>query len=281
MPRVEIGDEQILHEVRADHMTNDYELGHVVWHDLMTNDVVLATGFYQELLGWDFEVEHAVDFVWKAGEADYPLIMANGTAHGGIVDARPTARPRWLAYIATHDVDTVTAKAVALGATIIRGPFDIPGVGRASVTEDTGGAVFCPYTRNHRFPAPSGTFLWDELVTGNLEAAARFYGELFAWTVESGTGPTGRAAGVFKNTNGDTVGGVTEESLNGAGTSTWLPYLATEDLGNTLVKAKALGASVQPPAGGTPTAPLSARLADPGGACFGLITAGKSKDGGV
>ena len=67
-------------------MRIETEVGHVVWHDLLTNDVTRAKRFYAELLGWEYQIEHASNFVWNPGEADYPLIMSEGEAHGGFVD---------------------------------------------------------------------------------------------------------------------------------------------------------------------------------------------------
>lgn len=55
----------------------------IVWHDLLTCHVDMAQSFYERLLGWTYRVEHAPACAWTGREADYPLIVANGQAHGG------------------------------------------------------------------------------------------------------------------------------------------------------------------------------------------------------
>ncbi|MBE7385691.1 MAG: VOC family protein [Leptolyngbya sp. SIO1E4] len=124
---------------------------HVVWHDLLTNDVTRVTDFYAELLGWTYQIEHALDFVWKSSEADYPLILANGEAHGGSVDSGQDVPSHWVAHIMVEDVDAVTAKAKALGTAVNREPFDTPGIGRSAVLQDLQGAVICSHFPIHNF----------------------------------------------------------------------------------------------------------------------------------
>ena len=162
-------------------MCKKTEVGRVVWHDLMTHDVAKAKRFYADLLGWEYQIEHASDFVWKPGEADNPLIFAKGHAHGGFVDIGEDVLSYWIAYVMVEDVDAVTAKAKTLGALIDRDPFDTPGVGRSAVCRDPQGAAISPFCPSHGFPAPTGVFLWDELITDNVASAERFYRDLFAW----------------------------------------------------------------------------------------------------
>jgi hypothetical protein len=50
------------------------------------------------------------------------------------------AAPYWLSYIGVEDVDAVTLKAQAAGATVLQPPFDVPGVGRMVILADPLGA---------------------------------------------------------------------------------------------------------------------------------------------
>ncbi|MEO1069042.1 MAG: VOC family protein, partial [Cyanobacteria bacterium J06638_6] len=143
-------------------MASQSQMGQIVWHDLLTADIATAMGFYAELLGWEYQIEHASNFVWKPGAADYPLILAHGEAHGGFVDGGKDQPSRWLAYVRVKNVDMAVATAQTLGATVDRAPFDVPGVGRNAVIRDPQGAVICPTVPTHNFPPPAGTFLWDE-----------------------------------------------------------------------------------------------------------------------
>ena len=251
-------------------------VGRVVWHDLMTHDVARAKRFYSDLLGWEYQIEHTSDFVWKSGEADYPLIFANGQAHGGLVDIGENISSYWIAYVMVEDVDAVTAKAKTLGALIAREPFDTPGVGRGAVHRDPQGAVISPFCPSHHFPAPDGIFLWDELITNDMESAKFFYSELFAWNDSStDVGQTNRYK-VFRCADDTDVVGVTTHLFDEISSSAWITYLATDDVDAALVRAKMLGANVIME--GTDMLKLGrcAILVDPTGAIFGLLAPGSS-----
>ena len=198
----------------------------IVWHDLLTPDVESAKRFYADLLGWKYEVEHATDFAWSSGEADYPLIVVDEVAHGGFVEIDSGDKPQWLAFVAVDDVDSVTERALHLDATVLKPAFDVPGVGRTSVIEDPGGATICPFRRTHEFPAPRGTFVWDELISDNVERAVSFYHDLFGWTsVEGGNSIAGSDI-VFKNSNDAPVAGLRLRPQAADESDHWLPYMA-------------------------------------------------------
>ncbi|NEQ47299.1 MAG: hypothetical protein F6K00_28675 [Leptolyngbya sp. SIOISBB] len=148
----------------------------------------------------------------------------------------------------------ITTQAQQLGATIIRQPFDTPGVGRSSVIQDQQGAIIGATLPTHTFPAPKGTFIGDELITNDVTAAERFYGELFGWP-SPGT---------------DTVS-VRQASLGAAGFAAWVPYFATQDVEATLTQAKRLGASEHQTFTDQAKGPPKIVLADPMGALFGLV----------
>ena len=248
----------------------------LIWHDLLTQDVAKARHFYANLLGWKYQTEHASNFVWRHGEAEYPLILANGEAHGGLVNPGQNVIYRWIAYVMVQDVDSVTVKAKNLGSTIIREPFDTPGVGRSSVIQDVQGAVICPTFPTHTFPIPSGTFLWDELITDDIESAKRFYCDLFGWKCHDiDVTQIGRYT-VLKSIDNADAGGVTNQSFCTLGFTVWIPYLATEDVDIAIANAKALGASVCEEATYMPNGERKAILADPTGAIFGLMASSES-----
>ncbi len=248
------------------------EVGRVIWHDLLTQDVTKVRHFYADLLGWKYQIEHASNFVWKPGEAaDYPLILADGEAHGGFFAPEQSTLSGWVAYVMVKDVDATTARAKSLGASIVREPFDTPGVGRSSVIQDLQGAVICPNFPTHNFPAPSGTFLWDELITDDVESAKLFYGESFGWRFHDiDVTRTGSYAVLQSPDNASTIG-ITNQSFDVAGLAVWVPYFATGDVDATIANAKALGASVCEEEIYMPNGKQKAILVDPTGALFGLL----------
>ena len=253
-------------------MKNKTEIGRVVWHDLITNEVAKAKRFYAELLDWEYQIEHATDFTWAPGEkSDYPLILANGEAHGGFVDPRRDIPSHWLAWVAVEDVDAVTTRARRLGATIDHEPFDTPGVGRGAVIRDPQGALISPYVRTHDFPAPSGTFLWDELMTDDLEFAKMFYSELFGWKASDvDMGQTGTYT-IFKRAGNIDAAGAIKRPPGATGPATWVTYLATDDVNAIIAKARMLGASVHMEGTDVPNVGRFAILTDSTGAMFGLL----------
>lgn len=227
-------------------MPFDSEAETIVWHDLLTPNVESAKRFYADLLGWTYEVEHATDFAWSSGEADYPLIVVDKMAHGGFIEIDPKDKPQWLAFVAVDDVDSVTERALHLEATVPRQPFDVPGVGRASVIKDPGGATICPFRRAHEFPAPRGTFVWDELISDSIEPAVGFYRDLFGWTPVEGEDSIAGSDIVFRNSKGAAVAGLRLTSQSHDKPDHWLPYMAAGNQGNV-------------------------QLVDPTGAAFGLL----------
>ncbi len=112
--------------------------GSFYWNELMTHDVERAKAFYARALDWSFEAKPMDGFT-------YWLANAGGQMVGGMIEMNGpefAAIPEhWIAYVAVDDVDARLGKAVAAGATALREPFDIAGVGRIAILRDAAGAV--------------------------------------------------------------------------------------------------------------------------------------------
>lgn len=92
--------------------------------------------FYRETIGWTFHPEET-----PTGDT-YWLILASGKPVGGILtlsDAESLPE-RWVTYIHIDDVDGIVARAKSNGATILREPWDVAGVGRVAMLREPGGA---------------------------------------------------------------------------------------------------------------------------------------------
>jgi len=50
--------------------------------------------------------------------------------------------PSWMPYFVVEDADATAAKASSLGGTVLKGPDDIPNVGRFALIRDPQGAMF-------------------------------------------------------------------------------------------------------------------------------------------
>jgi predicted enzyme related to lactoylglutathione lyase len=112
--------------------------GTFYWNELMTRDVEQAKRFYADTLGWTFESMAMPDgtyWVIKSGEATVGgLFQLSEPAFEGVAET-------WMGYIAVDDVDARVAKATEAGATLMRPPFDVPGVGRIAMLTEPGGAA--------------------------------------------------------------------------------------------------------------------------------------------
>lgn len=120
--------------------------GQFCWTEIAGNDAEKCMEFYSAVFGWSFKKGDAGDGMayneFSTG-GDYPV--------GGLYQMDPKwfgndpPPPHFMSYVAVDDVDATTSKAGELGATVIRPPMDIPGVGRMSVIKDPTGAVFATF----------------------------------------------------------------------------------------------------------------------------------------
>jgi predicted enzyme related to lactoylglutathione lyase len=112
--------------------------GSFCWNELMTRDPEQAKRFYADTIGWTFEpMPMPNGTYWVAKMGDTPvagIFPMSGPDFAGVPEY-------WIAYIAVDDVDARLNKAVAAGASIMRPPFDVPGVGRIAIMREPGGAV--------------------------------------------------------------------------------------------------------------------------------------------
>lgn len=112
--------------------------GSFCWNELMTHDAERAKKFYADTIGWTYD---AMPMEWGS----YWIAKAGDKMAGGIVEMQGpdcAGMPEnWMPYLAVDNLDARVKKAVAAGATIMRPPFDIPGVGRIAILRQPGGAA--------------------------------------------------------------------------------------------------------------------------------------------
>jgi predicted enzyme related to lactoylglutathione lyase len=115
------------------------EHGVFYWNELLSNDVDAARAFYEKAMGWSFDAMPMDDGTyWVAKTGDKPA--------GGMMampEGLPPGMPsHWMAYISVDDIDARLKTAEENGATIVRPPFDVPGIGRIAILQDpSGGAI--------------------------------------------------------------------------------------------------------------------------------------------
>jgi predicted enzyme related to lactoylglutathione lyase len=102
--------------------------------ELATTDVGKAKTFYGKLFDWKLEDV-------PMGEGSYTMIkVGEGTGGGLMKSPMPGAPSAWLAYVLVDDIRTATAKAKSLGATTMKEPTEVTGMGWLSIIVDPTGA---------------------------------------------------------------------------------------------------------------------------------------------
>jgi predicted enzyme related to lactoylglutathione lyase len=185
----------------------------------------------------------------------------------------------WNTYIATDDVDAATARVADAGGTVAMAPFDVPEAGRLSFVADPSGAAVALWEARghigaHRVNEPN-TLTWNELVSGDLEAALPFYETVLGVTAT--TAPAGEGEYTTLYVGDAEVAGATPPMADGI-PSHWHVWFAVADT-DAAASAAAVGG------GRVIVAPMDvpvgriATLADPQGAVFSVIASGQPTAG--
>ncbi len=251
-------------------MTTAYPQGTFCWTDLQTTDGAAAKAFYTSLFDWDGQ-----DTPLPYGGV-YTMLQQDGKDIAGLGEMQKEQidqgmPPVWNSYVAVDDAEAVAARATELGATVIAPAFDVMDAGRMAVIQDPTGAIFALWqTGKHKgsdlFNVPN-SLGWNELATGDVEAAKTFYTALFGWEAE--TDDNGYTA--FLN-NGRMNGGMMALDPSwGDVPPHWAIYLAVADCAATAQKAQELGGTIVRPPFDIGDIGTIAVLQDPQGGTFMVI----------
>ena len=253
--------------------------GRFIWQELMTADTAAAGEFYSKVIGWRTQPFPKTD-------SSYSTFVADGAPVGGLTrlaeDARQTgARPHWLPFIGSDDVDATSVAVERLGGKVLRSPTNIDNVGRYAVLADPQGASFGAYKpqQSGSFPARGharpGEFAWQELATSDYEAAFRFYGELFGWQAlqRMDMGPAGTY--LIFGRDGVQQGGIYKLSAQ-MPAPYWLSYIETANVEAAAAAARDAGGRVITGPMDVPGGGRIAQLLDASGVLFAVHAAAKA-----
>lgn len=251
-----------------------YEPGTPCWVDLMTPDVEGSTAFYCGLFGWtaDRQTDDADTLI-------YTMLRLNGQDAAGLGGQPPMmagAPPVWNSYISVADADATVAAAEKAGGKVLMPPMDVMDVGRMAVIADTTGAVFSIWQPGAHVGAgvvnEPNAYSWNELLSADLDASKRFYGEVFGWEFDGmDMGPLG-VYEVIKGGEGG-LGGMMGRPPNipeGVPDS-WLVYFITDDIDAKVGATTAAGGGVMHGPAAIPGVGMIAVLTDPQGGAFALL----------
>lgn len=119
-----------------------------------------------------------------------------------------------------------------------------------------------------RANAPIGAPCWVDLWTSDVEGSRHFYAELLGWEAQEASPEFG---GYFMFTReGVPIAGAMGDMGDMHADNTWKPYLASDDIEQTLKLATEQGATVQAPAGAVADLGIQAVLTDPQGLAIGV-----------
>ncbi|WP_330184872.1 VOC family protein [Nocardia sp. NBC_01503] len=240
------------------------------WVDCQVDDPAKAGEFYAALFGWD---------VLGGGEdtGGYLMAFRDGQPVAGIGPKPEVGVPSvWTTYFAVLDADASAAAVIAAGGRMLVPPFDVMEFGRMFVAADVSGAPFAVWeARAHNGAAvhnEHGAFAWNDLRTGTFDAAKTFYASVFGFTFAEFDDATMRYATLVPPGHTDPVGGINDDTRNGAAPEQpyWLAWFQFDGLDDGLKRAQELGATVLLPAQDGPFGRM-AILAAPQGELFALL----------
>ena len=257
-------------------MSIDHPLGAPSWFELGTSDQAAAETFYSALFGWTQRKTSMPDgshyTIFQLGDRDVAAcytLMADMIAAG--------VPPHWAVFFKVADCDATAAAVRAHGGNVFCEPFEVMEHLRMATVADPEGAVFnLQQPRAHpgvgaiREPK---SVLWVELATRDIAAAEAFYGAVLGWTATPfDAGPTQyRVLSVPGDEGG--FGGMLQMDEQWAGIPAhWAIYLHVVDVDAIVQQAQALGGKVVVPAFDVPSVGRIARLEDPSGAGFYVMT---------
>jgi uncharacterized protein len=258
------------------------------WIDTSQPDPEAAADFYAGLFGWELE-----DAMPPSSEGEY-LIARLRDGDVAAVSSQPEGAPpaaTWNTYIWVESADDAAAKVRQAGGSVVMDPFDVMDAGRMAVLADPEGATFCAWqAREHRGARvvnEHGALNFNGLNTRDVEAARRFYGDVFGW--QAFDLPGGQAwtlpgygdyleqltPGIRKMTAESGVAGFEDvvaaiNPIGGDDAETpahWSVTFGTDDADATARKAAELGGEVVVPPFDAPFVRMTV-LRDPQGATF-------------
>jgi uncharacterized protein len=240
------------------------------WLDLATPDVEAASTFYGTLFGWQFES------VGPQG-GGYGFFRLNGKAVGACGPLpEETGRPAWTPYFHTRDADITEKTVEQAGGGVRAAPMDIFDSGRMAQFTDPGGARFAVWQprelRGLEAVNDPGTLCWTELHVGDPAAARAFYDSVFDWDFQEMPMGDFTYTVVSPHEGGEDAafGGIMP--LSEGASPRWVPYINVADCDAAVARTQELDGSVVRPAETAEGIGRMARLADPFGAVFSVIT---------
>ena len=255
--------------------------GGFIWYELMTPDPAASKKFYDAVVGWSIGensvapgIEYRMIGRSDGGNAGGVLTLTDEMREGG-------ARPIWLGYLHTSDVDAKVEAIKADGGKVMMEPWDQPGVGRLAMVTGPEGAPFYlmdpippegdPNAKSDVFSVDQPQRVrWNELWSSDPEGSVGFYKSRFGWAQEGemDMGEMGKYR--FVQHDGVNIGAVMR-TMPDMPQSMWNFYVGVDDIDRAAEAVRSGGGQVVNGPMEIPGGEYALNGADPQGALFGLV----------
>ncbi|MFF1698713.1 VOC family protein [Streptomyces sp. NPDC058257] len=240
------------------------------WLSLASRDAKAAKEFYERVLGWCH-----VPLLGSPGTAR-SLALKAGAPVGTISEASRDlgVHAGWMPHFAVDDLDRAVGRIRDRGATVAVGPLTTA-AGRAAVAAGPHDVVFGlrHQALDRRWTVGDGPVARLELHTGDVFAAALFYGGVLGWAGETGDSCQVEYTGgrIVVRAGSRPVAALREDAVPGLeGRHRWHTCFRVADVDATAEAAVACGGRVISPPRGSHT-PREAVLADHEGIPFAIV----------
>ncbi|MFG3497435.1 VOC family protein [Streptomyces sp. NPDC047928] len=258
-------------------LTTRFVTGSPNWVELGTPDIDGARTFYGDLFGWTFRSAGP-----EAG--GYGMFQLDGRTAAGAMAVQPGQGPTgWTVYFQAPDAAGAATAVRAGGGTVVVEPMDVFDLGRMALFTDPTGAgfgVWQPGTnKGLDVVSDPNSLVWAELYTPDPVADLGFYDLVFG--MEAHTMPLPEGAGTYTmiqaaGTDQEAAfGGVVplgDDPVEAAGGPSWVPYFEVADTDAAAADTERLGGSVRMAPTDMAGVGRYAKLTDPFGARFAVIT---------
>ncbi|HEY5014983.1 MAG TPA: VOC family protein [Acidimicrobiia bacterium] len=245
-----------------------YEHGVPSWVDLGTPDPAKAGAFYAALFGWTIPPGPP-----EAG--GYAIAELRGRPVAGIGPQQNPGPPVWATYVNVDDADAIVGKVTGAGGMVFMPPMDVMDVGRMAFFADPlGAAIGVWQPKLHKGAGivnEPGTLTWNELMTTDTDAAAKFYAAVFGW--DAVTHGEGASAYTEFQVGGRSIAGMMPKpaEMPAEVPPYWGVYFAVADTDATAAQVSELGGTVMMPPRDIEPGRFAIAI-DPTGAIFSVIT---------
>lgn len=256
--------------------------GSFIWYELMTSDAEGAAAFYSAVVGWKV-ADHADP---QAGGIDYRMIERDdGSVAGGLLRLDEAmiaggARPCWMPYFYTPDVDGSIAAITQQGGQVQMPATDLP-VGRiAMITDPQGVPIYLmnPTPPSGETDTMSDVFdehapqwvRWNELSSPDDAASMRFYAEQFGFEFKDSM-PMGDLGNYTFITHQGRRYGAVMPLMGDQQPPAWLFYFGVPSIVEAQAALEANGGTILQAPMEIPGGEWSLVALDPQGADFGLV----------